>query len=100
MDDAVAVATVADKPGVAAAHGELRARDESLSIRNHPRRIPSPTQRALEYVSTGYLDESSPSPGEVRELQRLLDEELHRLPEKYRAPLVLHYLVGKTKEEK
>ncbi|KAG0638045.1 hypothetical protein HOY80DRAFT_1002140 [Tuber brumale] len=42
--------------------GELRARDESLSIRNHPRRIPSPTQRALEYVSTGYLDEPSPSP--------------------------------------
>ncbi|CUS14063.1 unnamed protein product [Tuber aestivum] len=42
--------------------GELHAPDESLSIRNHPRRIPSPTQRALEYVSTGYLDESSPSP--------------------------------------
>ncbi|RPA91130.1 hypothetical protein L873DRAFT_1819967 [Choiromyces venosus 120613-1] len=40
--------------------GDLRAPDESLSMRNHPRRIPSPTQRALEYVSTGCLDESSP----------------------------------------
>jgi RNA polymerase sigma factor (sigma-70 family) len=39
-----------------------------------------------------------PEPG-LRQLSGLLDEELHRMPEKYRLPLLLCYLEGDTREQ-
>src|SRR5216684_1077464 len=49
------------------------------------------TFRAGEMIATPTQTDSTWS-----DLRPLLDQELHRLPEKYRAPLVLCYLEGKT----
>jgi RNA polymerase sigma-70 factor (ECF subfamily) len=56
-------------------------------------------RRALERQS-GDMANADPMAEIIwRDLRPVLDEELGRLPEKYRAPLVLCYLEGKTNEE-
>src|SRR5262249_52959560 len=68
-------------------HLALRARASSARQRQHePRATAMPPADPL-------LDMT------VRELQHVLHEELQRLPEKYRAPLVLCYLEGHTQDE-
>src|SRR5436190_12288756 len=51
-------------------------------------------RRVAEMIATRTLPDSTWS-----DLRPILDEELSRLPEKYRAPLILCYLEGKTNVE-
>jgi RNA polymerase sigma factor (sigma-70 family) len=59
--------------------------------------------RARRRAQQGTTHQAAPSDpaGEVtwREVRAALDEELARLPERYRAPLVLCYLEGRTRDE-
>ena len=68
----------------------LRARDGALRRGRHERQVPD-----LPPVA----DPHSPTNPAWAELRPLLDEELNRLSEKYRAPVVLCYLEGLTNEE-
>jgi RNA polymerase sigma factor (sigma-70 family) len=65
----------------------LKAKARAARSAGVPPALPDRTQ-------TNPLDELT-----VRELRQALHEELRQLPEKYRAPLILCYLEGKTQEE-
>jgi RNA polymerase sigma factor (sigma-70 family) len=66
----------------------------SLEARTRAGRRQTHVKRAESMGQADPADEAG-----ARELRSILDQELEQLPEKYRAPLVLHYLAGKTKEE-
>jgi RNA polymerase sigma factor (sigma-70 family) len=65
----------------------IAARAETVRRREREREV-------LEMPQRGPIEESA-----LLELQRTLDEELNRLPEKYRLPVVLCFLEGKTHEQ-
>jgi serpin B len=56
-------------------------------------------RRAHERQAAARLAGAPAGDGTWSEVRQVLDEELGRLPEKYRAPLVLCYLEGKTNDE-
>jgi RNA polymerase sigma factor (sigma-70 family) len=68
-------------------HTALKARKRSAVRRHHEDRTPPREPRDPLAEVTG------------RELLSVLDEELHRLPQRLRAPLVLCYLEGKARDE-
>jgi RNA polymerase sigma factor (sigma-70 family) len=56
-------------------------------------------RRRIEPISQRYSSDSGDRPAIDRELGEVLDQELDRLPTKYRSPIVLCYLEGQTHEE-
>jgi RNA polymerase sigma factor (sigma-70 family) len=65
----------------------LRAKSDAARRRNRERQVVPMTT------------EEPPGAAAWQEMRAVLDEELHRLPEKYRAPFVLCYLEGHTNEQ-
>jgi RNA polymerase sigma factor (sigma-70 family) len=64
-----------------------KARANAARRRNFEKRaLPMPADQTIDYAI-------------LQELRPVLDQEINRLPEKYRAPLVLCYLQGKTNEQ-
>jgi RNA polymerase sigma factor (sigma-70 family) len=57
------------------------------------------TLRAAETIATVDSNQNDPSPIEQNEHAEVVHQELSRLPEKYRAPVVLCYLEGLTHDE-
>jgi RNA polymerase sigma factor (sigma-70 family) len=62
-------------------------------------RVGAARRRARERQATAMTQADPSAAAAWQELRPLLDAELSRLPEKYRAPLVLCYLEGKTNAE-
>jgi RNA polymerase sigma factor (sigma-70 family) len=87
--------------------GESIHRGESVSSWLHSvafrlavkARAQATTRRQREQEAAARRQPGSGLKAAWRELEAALDEELQRLPAKYRAPLVLCYLEGKTQEE-
>ena len=57
------------------------------------------TGRGRDLEGVEPVTQPSPSPGELNDLSSLLHEEIGKLPEKYRAPIVLCHLEGRSHEE-
>jgi RNA polymerase sigma factor (sigma-70 family) len=81
----------------------LKARTTSARRRKREQQAPlDATENRPVYATTPDVSDESAGPFDraaCGELHEVLDAEVNRLPEKYRAPLVLCYLEGKTNEQ-
>jgi len=71
----------------------LKARAKVGKRRAREQRLTEPAEAIEPATGNGQMDLA------LRELRAVLDEEVNRLPAKYRDPLVLCYFEGKTKDE-
>jgi RNA polymerase sigma factor (sigma-70 family) len=62
-------------------------------------RLQSARRRKHEHEAATMQARNASDPVDWQQLGRVLDEELHQVPEKYRMPLLLCYLHGKTRDE-
>jgi RNA polymerase sigma factor (sigma-70 family) len=73
------------------------ARRVAVKLARRGQRRSDQEQQGLDLAALGEAPDSDPVA--AGELRRLLHEEVERLPAKYRAPVVLCYLEGRTNEE-
>src|SRR5262249_1700292 len=74
----------------------------AFKARSRSAERPRPGQQAEDMALPNLFPDwqtSSEALASGRELRAVLDDEVNRLPEKYRAPLILCYLEGKTNEQ-
>jgi RNA polymerase sigma factor (sigma-70 family) len=79
--------------------GWLYAVAHRVACKARATRAADPVPQATPQEVPTVTDADPPLVAAQRELCAVLDEELARLPEKYRLPLVLCYLEGRTNEE-
>ncbi|MBL8798993.1 MAG: sigma-70 family RNA polymerase sigma factor [Planctomycetia bacterium] len=75
----------------------LKARARAARLRSREQQA-----EAMPSIAAAEIDALAADPGgslALHEMRVVLDDELNRLPEKYRAPLLLCYLEGKTNEQ-
>src|SRR5262249_9149114 len=62
-------------------------------------RLQCARRRKTEQQAATMQSRNATDPVDWQQLGRVLDDDLHQLPEKYRMPLLLCYLHGKTRDE-